>query len=134
MAEGSPISSSAPDATNRRRSDRVVSKPVFYTEDPDITVNTNGSSKRKRAGNIEHDGNSDESENGEDGFEDEQPKKGKGKRTARKPANKKPKTMQGATKLVMRPAVNGSSQPSKPKKSRAREFGIDDGSLYGIVA
>ena len=131
MADSSPISSSAPDATNRRRSGRVVSKPVFYAEDLNVSVHTNGSSKRKRAGNVENDIDSDNHEDSEDDFEDEQPKKSKGKKTARKPANKKPKTVQGATKLVMRPAVNGSRQPSKPKKSRARESTIEAGSLYG---
>lgn len=131
MAESSPILSSAPDATNRRRSGRVVSKPVFYAEDEDTSAHTNGSSKRKRTGNVEEDGNSDASEESEDDFENKQPRKSNGKKTTRKPANKKPKTVQGATKLAMRPAVNGSSRSSKPKKSRARESIIEEGSLYG---
>ena len=108
---------------------------MLYQEDPDISTHTNGSSKRKRAEHVhEDDEEQEDSQDSEEESEDERPKKTKGKAKARKPANKKPKTARVGMKLAMRPAVNGSRQPSRAKKSHPHIAEIEDGSLYGKPA
>ena len=141
---------SANDAINRRKSGRAKQKPVLYQQDPNISIVSNASGKRKRAElqggdvvNDNEDGSEEESTVSEsDGDPDEEELKEKRRRVAKskkghsKPAAKKPKTSADATtKLPMRPATNGVKK-AKTWKPRARQnAAVEDGTgLYGIAS
>ena len=147
-ASDPPASSPTPDAPNRRRSGRVISKPVLYQQDPNIATVANGSSKRKRAqrvddeeredGDMAEDGDESMDDDDADAEEELKPKKrkAKAKQPSRKPAAKKAKTAQSeGIQLAMRLAVNGAKKPSKPrpKKSRSKVImqGAEGTGLYG---
>ena len=140
------------DATNRRKSGRAKTKPLLYQEDPNVSVASNGSGKRKRVplgrrgyGGSDRDelGGSDEAEESDseesEGEADEEELKEKRRRTAKskktqsKPVAKKPRTANAnTTKLAMRPATNG-VKVSKPRKPRAQHGAAIAGGtgLYG---
>ena len=145
MVQSDPATPAA-DVTNRRKSGRISHKPVLFQQDPNISVLTNGTGKRKRGAqsvNI----NLDESpaEEGSEDEGDEEPdeeelkekkrKAPKGKANQRKPAAKKPKMADGTpTKLAIRPASNGVKKPRKgklPAKKPKVPQGGDEVDLYG---
>ena len=148
MDTSKPIASSpTEDATNRRRSGRTVKQPVLYQEDPNISIQTNGAPKRKRAQHVNSKNQNEDGSGNEDSDDDEvlseedeevTELKKKAKKAPRKPATKKVKTAQtdGLT-LAIRPAVNGVKKPSKPrpKKPRAKvtmPSGAEGTGLYGM--
>lgn len=129
-----------PDAQSRRKSGRVVQKPVLFQEDPDVPGTANPSTKRKRGsaqglpgtnGAGEDDapdteGSDDDAEE-DDGSEPDEEQRARQRRRARtkksksKPAAKKPKVAQdGPVELTIRPAPNGVKKASKPRKPRAK--------------
>ena len=124
------------DAPNRRKSGRVKHKPVPLQEDPNISMSTDGSGKRKRLtaeqGLDTQGGESDEEsrvdENDGDPDEEELKEKRKKSGTRKAPAKraaKKPKTGHAkTTTLPVRPAVNGVKKATKPRKPRARPNGL----------
>ena len=144
MERSDPTISTPVDATSRRKSGRAIHKPVLYQPAPDTSV-ANGSGKRKRAApaemEIDVDSMGEETQSeGEDSEPDEEELKEQRRRaknatkTQRKPAAKKPKTTSGeTTKLVMRPATNGTKRPSRAKKPSARQVVADneETGLYG---
>ena len=119
------------DATSRRRSGRVKSKPVLLHQDPNLPVASSSGGKRKRIDDAETEGeaepdgdssSSDESESDPDEEElKEQRRKARKPKTARpKPAAKKPKTATNAFhSLPIRPATNGVKKPAKPRPRKA---------------
>lgn len=144
--------SGAGDATNRRKSARAKQKPVLLQDDITTSRSTNGNAKRKR-GDIEGENATDSDDDilGEessaqesDGDPDEEEIKEKRRRAPRakkapgKPAAKKPKTTNvRATKLPVRPAMNGVKKASRPAKPRARSkraVSNDGTGLYGMLA
>ena len=134
----------SPDATNRRRSGRVKSKPVLLQQDPNIPVASSSNSKRKRADDVETDAEAEqeeepsspeesESDPDEEELKEQRRKARKPKAPRQKPIAKKPKTASHAFQsLPMRPATNGIKKPAKPKPkprkapSRAREVASAD--------
>ena len=122
------------DATTRRRSGRVKSKPVLLRQDPNLPVASSGGGKRKRVDDAETEGEAeledelsslDESESDPDEEElKEQRRKARKPKAARaKPAAKKPKTATHAFQsLPIRPATNGVKKPVKlrPRKAPSR--------------
>lgn len=131
MSDPPSSSAAAQDAPNRRKSGRAIHKPVLYQGDPNVSISTNGSAKRKRpektAVDAEDDLGDESSSGGNESDPDEEELKekrrraGKGKKTLNKPAAKKPKmTKDDPLKLAMRPATNGVKKPSKPRKPRAK--------------
>lgn len=127
-----PQASSSPsDATTRRKSGRVRNKPVLLQTDPNLSIVPNGNTKRKRniddeEPEIDHLDTEESSSEGSDGDPDEEELKEKrrqsrSKRAPIKPAAKKTKTSQPKiTNLPVRPAVNGTKKPSKPRRTRAK--------------
>ncbi|KAL8945751.1 MAG: hypothetical protein Q9222_007756, partial [Ikaeria aurantiellina] len=126
-----PASSSPNDATTQRKSGRVKHQPVLLQNDPNISIMTNSSAKRKRAVTIDQDDvNGQESQESSldesDGDPDEEEmkerrRKSRSKKATVKPAPKKAKTNKSSTAhLPMRPAVNGIKKASKPKRPQAR--------------
>ena len=145
----------SPDATNRRRSGRVKSKPVLLQQDPNVPVISSGGSKRKRPDDAETEAEDEpeeelssleesESDPDEEELKEQRRKARKPKAPRSKPTAKKPKTASHTFKsLPMRPATNGLKKPAKPKPkprprkapSRAREIASveDEEGLYGQV-
>lgn len=139
------------DAISRRKSGRATQKPALYQQDPNISIGSNGSGKRKRAqpADIESDEDDAEEESSPDeseGDPDEEELKEKrrasrAKSAQKKPAVKKSKVLKdSALKLPMRPATNGVKRvPKLPRKPRARqntdtaEEGSGDTGLYGEI-
>ena len=140
-----PAPSSPTDAPNRRRSGRTVKQPVLYQEDPNISISTNGTAKRKRAPRASAaEQDAEEESEDEDLSDDDEPVedhtkagKKKAKKAPRKPAAKKVKTAQSeALTLAMRPAPNGIKKPSKPRSKQQRAKvtmpgGAEGTGLYG---
>ena len=133
------------DAPNRRKSGRAIHKPVLYQEDPNVSITTNGSAKRKREERVAADAgeemghetssNGEESEPDEEELKENRRRKPKAKKVLTKPAAKKPKTAKDdAVKLAMRPVTNGVKKASKPRKPRARvSVRVEEASgLYGL--
>lgn len=142
MVSSSPPTASA-ESTSRRKSGRIVQKPELYQPDSSTPARSNGSSKRKRAGEAIDDEDEDELEESEDDEQDSDPdeeelkerrRAAKVKPTKSKPAAKKPKPTVGKTiDLAMRPATNGVRKVTKGKKLRiiaSAEEGVDHGALY----
>lgn len=137
-------------ATTQRKSARNRQKPVLLQEDPYVSKISNGSTKRKRADLRDKDSPdplddaSDEetSLDESDGDPDEEELKekrekrrraSKTKKVTSKPAAKKPKTARApTTKLVVRPAVNGTKNAPKPKKPQARSNTVVSHSGTGL--
>ena len=129
---------------NRRTSGRAKKNPVLLNKDPNIPQSTNSSGKRKRAESRVTDDEEEPSDTEEDEDESdpdeeelkEQRRKARSRKPASKPAAKKAKAGPGlTTNLAVRPAVNGTRKPAKPKQPRARAVKnrADDGTgLYGI--
>ncbi|KAI4234351.1 MAG: hypothetical protein L6R40_006772 [Gallowayella cf. fulva] len=124
-----PPPSSTPNDPTRRKSGRVKHKPVLLQTDPNASISSYSSAKRKRADTPEdNDANGPVSEessiNESDGDPDEEEmkekrRKSRSKRASAKPAAKKPKTAKmQTTSLPVRPAVNGIKKPSKPRRPR----------------
>ena len=146
MELSDPVTPDA-DATNRRKSGRAKQRTVFYQQDPNLSIVSNGSGKRKRAEpvDVEENGDSAEEESsGEesDGDPDEEElkerrrKSSKAKTGRTRPAAKKQRSANNTTtKLVMRPASNGIKKVPKPKKPPVQKnVGDDsheDAGLYG---
>ena len=145
MSALDPATSSPADATNRRRSGRIVQKPLLYSKDPKIATPTNGVAKRKRAERVDGESQESEDEVEDEASSEDEPteetlnerKKKAKKAPSRKPATKRVKTTRPESmKLAMRPAVNGTKKASKPrsKKPRARvtmPAGEEATGLYG---
>ena len=144
---GSEQADSSPgDAISRRRSGRTVKQPVLFQDDPNVSITTNGGSKRKRAQRVEtnNQGEEEDQENEDSDDEDEHAEevlkatKKRATKAPRKPAAKKAKTAQpGNLTLAYRPAVNGAGKPSKSRsrKSRAKgttSSGAEGTGLYGM--
>ena len=140
------------DATNRRRSGRVKSKPVLLQQDPNLPVAASGAGKRKRVDDAETEGEADleddlsstdesESDPDEEELKEQRRKATKSKAARSKPAAKKPKTAAHAFQsLPIRPATNGVKKPAKPRSrkapSRPHEVASveDEGGLYGQIS
>lgn len=128
------------DAQSRRKSGRVVQKPVLFQEDPDVPTTANHSTKRKRgsahgspdtngAGGDDARDTESSDDDGEDDDESEpdeeerarQRRRARTKKNKSKPAAKKPKVAQDSTvELTIRPATNGIKKATKPRKPRAK--------------
>lgn len=132
-------------ATNRRKSGRAVKKPEFFQEDANAHSNNSGKRKRVDQAEVEDEGiasdaSGEDSVDESDGQADEEELKEKrrrapkAKKVQRKPAAKKPKTVNGMGKLAIRPVPNGvkSTAPRLKKQPRARPSAAQatDG-LYG---
>lgn len=124
----SPASSSPNNAT-RRKSGRVKHKPVLLNNDPNASISSYNSGKRKRAdtleqldtnGSIAEETSFDEGDGDPDEEEmKEKRRKSRSKKSSEKPAAKKPKTAKlQSTSLPVRPAVNGVKKPPKPRRPR----------------
>ena len=147
MQYSEPSTPATMDATNRRKSGRAVQKPVLYQQDPNLSIASSGSGKRKRGHDVGGDDVNDEeplaeesspdeedSEPDEEELKEQRKRAARGKKTQSRPATKKAKTGgNGTVKLAMRPATNGIRRATKPKAARARKKigGFDDDSLYG---
>ncbi|KAL8715367.1 MAG: hypothetical protein Q9220_000700 [cf. Caloplaca sp. 1 TL-2023] len=129
--ESAQASPSPNDATHRRKSGRVKHQPVLLQNDPNISIATNSSTKRKRAATLDQgDINGQESQESSldesDGDPDEEElkekrRKSRSKKAVAKPAPKKAKMDKSSTThLPLRPAINGIKKPSKPKRPQAR--------------
>jgi len=144
MELSDPATPAPVDATKRRKSGRAIHKPVLYQPAPDSSVAIGGG-KRKRAAPAETEmevdsmgeetnSEGDESEPDEEELKEQRRRARKVTKTQKKPASKKPKTTAGeTTRLVMRPATNGTKKPSRSKKPSARQNIADDEGtgLYG---
>ena len=125
----SPPASSSPNDATQRRSGRVKHKPVLLNNDPNASISSYNTGKRKRADTLERLDVSasigeDTSLDEDDGDPDEEEmkerrRKSRSKKSTSKPAAKKPKTdkLQN-TSLPVRPAVNGLKKPLKPRRPR----------------
>ena len=134
----------AQNTTNRRKSGRAVQAPVLLSNDPSLVQSNGISGKRKRiqvrggdatGASDEEDDDSEEEESDPDEEEVKERRKKASKKATPKPAPKKPKTAgPAATKLAVRPATNGTSKPSRPRKPKGGQAGslVGDGTgLYG---
>ncbi|KAL9639693.1 MAG: hypothetical protein Q9204_000983 [Flavoplaca sp. TL-2023a] len=126
-----PPASSSPNDTTRRKSGRVKHNPVLFNHDPNASIGSYNSGKRKRADTLDQaqvNGSMGEetSSNEEDGDPDDEEMKEKRRKTrykkpSEKPAAKKPKTAKPkSTTLPVRPAVNGVQKPPKPRRPRTQ--------------
>ena len=148
MELSNPTTPISVDATSRRKSRRNVQKPVFYQQDPKVSigsVTSNGSGKRKRAAQpeatvdaeISSDETSpdeEESDPDEEELKEQRRRATSTKKSQNRPAPKRSKILTaGTTNLVMRPASNGVKRAFKPRKPRARQnFSRDEATgLYG---
>lgn len=122
-------SSSATDAPNRRKSGRITHKPVLLQADPNTSMSTEGSGKRKRSSHTQiaeiADDQSDESSVADsDGDPDEEElkerrRKSRSRKPSSKPAAKKAKIGNAqTTTLPVRPAVNGVKKAPRPRKQK----------------
>ena len=126
-----PPASSSPNDTTRRKSGRVRHNPVLLNHDPNASIGSYNSGKRKRADTLDQaqvNGSMGEetSSNEEDSDPDDEEMKEKRrkmryKKPSEKPAVKKPKTAKPkSTTLPVRPAVNGAQKPPKPRRPRTQ--------------
>ncbi|KAL8917707.1 MAG: hypothetical protein Q9172_005716 [Xanthocarpia lactea] len=125
----SPPASSSPNDATQRKSGRVKHKPVLLNNDPNASISSYNTGKRKRADTLEWldvsaSNGEDTSLDEDDGDPDEEEmkerrRKSRSKKSTSKPAAKKPKTdkLQN-TSLPVRPAVNGLKKPLKPRRPR----------------
>ncbi|KAI9827338.1 MAG: hypothetical protein M1819_006980 [Sarea resinae] len=146
MELSDPASSDHSDnAATRRKSGRVIKKPEILAA-TDFGLN-NSKSKRKRAqqpGDDENevedeDASEDDSSESEDSDVDEEEIKEKKRKAARarktqsKPVAKRPRTANASQKtLAMRPAINGTRKPRKPR-GQAAAAAEAIGGLYAEV-
>ncbi|KAL8778366.1 MAG: hypothetical protein Q9213_007454, partial [Squamulea squamosa] len=125
----SPPASSSPNDAARRKSGRVKHKPVLLNIDPNASISSYNSGKRKRADTLEQPDingaiGEETSLDEDDGDPDEEEmkekrRKSRSKKSSGKPAAKKPKTAKSqSTSLPVRPAVNGVKKPPKPRRPR----------------
>ena len=135
----------AQDTSNRRKSGRTRHKPVLLQQDPNVTQSTRaGSAKRKLADFRDEDGNGEDGDTDEDSEQSEsdpdeeevkERKKKATRKVASKPAPKKSRPNDIASKsLPVRPAVNGVKKAAKPRKAPPRLSGLGDlgSGLYGM--
>ncbi|KAL8804678.1 MAG: hypothetical protein Q9200_005725 [Gallowayella weberi] len=124
-----PNPSSSPNDASRRKSGRVKHKPVLLQSDPNASIASYRTGKRKRAdaprdtdlnGQISEESSIHESDGDPDEEEmKEKRRKSRPKKTSAKPATKKQKIAKPqTTSLPVRSAVNGVKQPSKPRRPR----------------
>ncbi|KAL8999364.1 MAG: hypothetical protein Q9169_001790 [Polycauliona sp. 2 TL-2023] len=124
-----PLASSSPNDATRRKSGRVKHNPVLLNNDPNASIGSYNSGKRKRADTIEQldadeSRGEETSQDEEDGDPDEEEikekrRKSRSKRPSQKPAVKKTKTAKPrTTTLPVRPATKGLKKPPKPRRPR----------------
>ncbi|KAL8735923.1 MAG: hypothetical protein Q9166_000485 [cf. Caloplaca sp. 2 TL-2023] len=133
-----PHASSSPNDATRRKSGRVKHKPVLLPADPNASIGSYSSGKRKRADTLDEPDvngffNEETSLDESDGDPDEEEikerkRKSRSRKASTKPVAKKPKTVGlKKTTLPVRPAINGIKKTSKPRRPRPQtKFAIAD--------
>ncbi|KAL8671901.1 MAG: hypothetical protein Q9168_003612 [Polycauliona sp. 1 TL-2023] len=140
-----PPASSSPNDATRRKSGRVKHNPVLLNQDPNASIGSYNSGKRKRADTIEQlDVNGSIGEETSPDEEDSDPdeeemkekrRKSRSKKPSGKPAAKKPKTAkQQRTTLPVRSAVNGVKKPPKPRRPRPQANAVISDEETGLFA